>query len=517
MPALTDYLDAEALDELQSAFSGVARAPLRICDGADRPCADDAQGTELLRAPIRAGGQAVGYVAVETAALAQPPDTARREWLGEFVRMAADVVSRLCEREKRLRDLARDLATRRRLTSKFTGERDLQVVLDTVARTVVETLDAKACSIRLLSKDGRELLIQAVHNLSEEYLNKGPILVDQSAIDREVLRTRKAVYIADEGTDPRVLYPAEARREGIVSALCAPMIYKGTVEGIIRVYTGARREFDWLETSLLEAIASEAAAAIVNARLYAEGLRSASMRRALAMAGEVQRRMIPAQPPEIPGFDIACAYVPTYELSGDFYDFIHLPEDNWGVAMCDVSGKGVRASLLMASIRASLRGHAVNVFEMSEVLNKVNRDLCADTLTSDFATLFYGVLDTTARRLTYTNAGHVPPILFRDGRTRYLESGGMVIGIDPDRQYPWESFILNPGDMVLLYTDGLSDALDFNDEAFGRDRIEKAALEAINMDYSAEAIVRHVLWTMQRFAGLQRRFDDTSLVAIRAT
>ncbi|MCY2927862.1 MAG: PP2C family protein-serine/threonine phosphatase, partial [Planctomycetota bacterium] len=112
---------------------------------------------------------------------------------------------------------------------------------------------------------------------------------------------------------------------------------------------------------------------------------------------------------------------------------------NLGVAVCDVVGKGVRASLLMASIRASLRAHAASIYELSEVIRRVNADLCADTDANDFASLFYGVLDTRARRLTYANAGHTPPLLLRNGQVTYLGAGGGLIGIDPAARWRHES------------------------------------------------------------------------------
>jgi sigma-B regulation protein RsbU (phosphoserine phosphatase) len=233
------------------------------------------------------------------------------------------------------------------------------------------------------------------------------------------------------------------------------------------------------------------------------------------MAGVVQRRMIPQAPREVPGYDIAAIYIPTQQLSGDFYDFIRLPEENLGVAICDVVGKGVRASLLMASIRASLRGHAMNVYEMSLVLDKVNRDLCADTTVSDFASLFYGVLDLHDSKLTYANAGHCPPMLFRGGTVRELESSGMLLGVDPDAHYRYEWINTEPGDVILMYTDGLAEALNFDEEAFGTARIQAAAWEAIEQDWSADRTARHVVWTMRRFAGLQTRFDDITMLVIK--
>jgi sigma-B regulation protein RsbU (phosphoserine phosphatase) len=255
---------------------------------------------------------------------------------------------------------------------------------------------------------------------------------------------------------------------------------------------------------------------VVNTRLFEGAIELENVRRNMAMAAQVQQRMIPARPPTVEGFDVGALYAPCYELGGDFYDFIRLPEDNWGVAICDVVGKGVRASLLMASIRASLRGHAVNVYEMSLVLDKVNRDLCADSLVSDFATMFYGVLSTQDRRLTYTNAGHAPPILVRDGKLTHLDSGGTLLGVVPMAHYEHRSTMLQPGDLIFAYTDGLAEALNFADEAFGAARIEQAVLDADGQGLSAQALAKHVVWTMRKFAGLQRRFDDTTVVAIRA-
>ena len=266
---------------------------------------------------------------------------------------------------------------------------------------------------------------------------------------------------------------------------------------------------------MLKAIAAEAGAAIVNARLYAESVRAGNIRRQLRMAGEVQRRMIPRNPPDLDGFDLAAIYVPCFELAGDFYDFIRLPDENLGVAVCDVVGKGVRASLLMAAIRASLRAHATNIYELSEVLAMVNRDLCADTLSSDFATMFYGVIDLKDRRFTYSSAGHTAPLLIREGKVDYLNTGGGVLGVIANGSWEQEAVALRSGDTILIHTDGLNEAMNFQDEPFGEARVEKAALGAIELSYDAKGIGKHVLWEMRRFAGLQTRFDDLTLVTVR--
>jgi len=521
LAVLTDYLDVEDLRQLQAMFRTAAGVELQVsCAGSGPVGTPGAPETDAGRpaetpaglpdeAPIVIDNQVVGCVHLA-------PGTEGCTQTGGMLRLMADVLGRLCEQQGQLRTRVTELATLYRLTMQFTDQRDLQQLLDLVVATVVGALKVKACMIRLLSEDGKELLTQAVANLSPRYLIKGPILLSHSIIDREVLETGQPVYVADERSDPRVMYPEEARREGIVSALCAPMIYKGRPEGVLRVYTAEPHEFDWFEQSLFQAIAANAAAAIVNARLYEEAVRGASIERQLRLAGEVQRRMIPTHAPKLPGFDIAAVYVPCFELAGDFYDFIPLEGDNLGIAVCDVVGKGVRASLLMASLRGALRAHASALYDMSEVLRRLNTALCAETASSDFATIFYSVLDARSRRLTYSNAGHLPPLLVRDGKCRALTTGGGIIGVNDEATFPQESIDCKVGDVILIYTDGLSEALNFDDEAFGRHRVEQALLTAVADGHDADSIARQVLWGMRRFAGLQNRFDDLTIVAIKA-
>lgn len=519
LAVLTDYLDLEYLQELQATFRAAAGAELQIwCARCGPICPQDACGARDETAGRHDGPPSEAAILIDNqvaGCVRLPADQKVDDRTAGFLRLTADVLARLCQQQSLLRTRVAELGTLYRLTAEFTDQKDLQRLLDMVVATVVSALNVKTCAIRLLSADGSELLIRAVTNLSARYLSKGPILLSRSVIDREVLDTGQPVYIADERTDPRVLYPEEARREGIVSALCAPMIYKGRPEGVLRVYTAELHEFDWFEQSLIRAIAANAAAAIANARLYQEAVRGANIQRQLRLAGEVQRRMIPAEPPDVPGFDISAIYVPCFELGGDFYDFIKLGGDNIGIAVCDVVGKGVRASLLMASLRAALRAHATAVYDMSDVLARLNADLCSDSLASDFATLFYGVLDVPARRLTYANAGHIPPMLVRDGRVRHLSTGGGVIGINEEARFPHDSLVCLSGDVIFAFTDGLSEVLNFNDEAFGRHRVERALLAAVAGDHDAGSIARQVLWEMRRFAGLQKRFDDLTIITIK--
>jgi hypothetical protein len=263
--------------------------------------------------------------------------------------------------------------------------------------------------------------------------------------------------------------PEQAEREGLASMLFAGIIYQGRPIGVLQVGTAERRSFSRFQRDLLQAMAQLVAAAIENARLDRSRRETERVQRQLRLAADVQRRMLPRHLPEIDPLHVAARYVPSFELSGDFYDFLSL-DGHLGVAIGDVAGKGVAASLLMASVRSSLRAYAQDLYDIDQIMARVNAALTRDTLDNEFATLFYGVIDPVAMRLTCCNAGHEPPLLLRGDEVIHLDIGGMIVGVDAGQEYERAVVDLEPGDLLLLYTDGLIDARNDAGEAFGRKR-----------------------------------------------
>lgn len=519
MATLIEYLDVETLGNLAEMFSSAAGSPVRILspDGELLACPEQVEGAgkpdqkgQSAETKVLVAGEHVGTISLACAGESAP-----------LVELMREVVVRLCEQAGQIRSRIEELSAVYRMTSAFGERRDLKEILQLVAETMVAVTGADACSIRVFNEERTELLRMAAFGLSGEYTAKGPIRLADSRIDQEVLAAGDCVYIADERADERVLYKTEAKRENLVSALCVPMNYRGRVEGIIRVYTRRPHRFDWFETSLIRGVASQAAIAVVNSRLYDEALLAERIRRHLRLAGDVQKRMIPAEPPKIRGLDVAGIYVPCFELGGDFYDFIKLPGGKLGVCVADVVGKGVRASLLMASTRSALRAHAAHLADLSEILSAVNTDLWRESEMGDFVTLFFGVLDPKNKTLTYCSAGHEPVLLARDGQApgpvgvRELPGGSGVLGMDEQMQFRQETLNLESGDVLIIFTDGLPEAINFQDEVFGRKRVHNAVLEACRQRRTAKGIGKFVLWEMRRFAGLQTRCDDLTLVTIK--
>lgn len=436
----------------------------------------------------------------------------QRETVRGFLKLIAETLSRLCQQEDELQERVEGLGAVFDVAGMVAEARDLQAILDTTARLAVEVMSVRACSIRLLDAATGELTIRAVHNLSETYLRKGPVMLEKSPIDAAAI-AGQTVYVADLPADPRTLYPRQARREGIVSSLVAGMAYRGKPLGVIHIYTGQPHRFSAFEAMTLRAIAAQAAVAIANSRLYAEALEAERYARQLKYAGEVQRRMIPAEPPEHPRIEFGCVYSPSLDVGGDFYDFIELPRGHLGMAICDVVGHGVPASLLMSSIRGALRAFSDSIYDLDDIIARVNRAMCRDTMVSEFATLFYGVFSPDGRRLTYCNAGHEPPLLLRDGRIEYLEVCGPAIGVMPDARFGKLVLHLKTDDRLLLFTDGATEALDFSDRAYGRDRLERALIEFADMP--TRVLPRQIVWDVKRFMGLSGQSDDITLVGAR--
>jgi sigma-B regulation protein RsbU (phosphoserine phosphatase) len=312
--------------------------------------------------------------------------------------------------------------------------------------------------------------------------------------------------------------------EGLRAAAHAGLVFQSKAIGVIRLYARRPRDFSEAEKGLLRSIAHQAAVAVEQARLLKMQQRDARIQRQVQLAANVQRRMLPRRLPQLPRADVAAKYVPSFELGGDFYDFMELGP-NLGIAIGDVVGKGIAAALLMSGVRSSLRAHVQDVYHIDDVLSRVNAALCRDTLDNEFATLWYGVIDAERLRMTYCSGGHEPPLVFRatPGRAPTvadideLSVGGMAVGIDPTQRYQRGMYDLHPGDVFLAYTDGVTDMLDFNGKKFGKPRLRQAVLNLLAQEPGASAskIVDQVFWELRQFGGILERPDDQTVVVVR--
>lgn len=450
--------------------------------------------TSILRAAERVFAPHAGTAAATAIALAQQ-------------------LSRLCEQEVALRERIEELGTLGHMTTLLAGERDLNHRLNAAVRSAVAVLNVKAACIRLYDEAANTLKVVAGYNLSREYMSQTLDDALSSPLTTAAF-AGETVFIYEMSSDNRVVYQTRAVEEGLVSCMIVGLLYRNKPLGTFHVYTGERHMFSRSAAKLFISIAKLTASAIENWKRDSEVAENQRVQRQLKLASDVQRRMLPRNNPSIPGFEIDARYVPSFEIGGDFYDFINLGP-NLGIAVGDVAGKGIAAGLLMAGVRASLRAYAHDLYDIDQVMSRVNRALAVDTLPSEFATVFFGVLDPAARRLTYCNAGHEPPLILRNGQVCRFEEGGMVVGVDPEQIYRRGIMDLRIGDLILFYTDGLPDAQNFDRQRFTKDRVIATLHECAKM--TAKEAVSHMLWQMRRFVGMNHPTDDTTIVMIRVT
>src|SRR5580658_2349213 len=263
----------------------------------------------------------------------------------------------------------------------------------------------------------------------------------------------------------------------------------------------------------LETLANEAAVAIENTRLYREAVDKARMEQELSIAAEMQQALLPPRRREGPGFEAVGAMIPCRAIGGDFFDYLELPDGRVGFVLCDVSGKGPSAALMTAMIQGVFRAQAEDSHNPSTTLTRVNRVLARRAIASRYATGFYGVLAPDGR-FTSSNAGHNPPIVVRhDGTVRRLEKGGTPLGLFAGSVFEEEDLTLEPGDTLVLFSDGLSEAENSSLEEFGDDRLIESIAAARHRE--PVALLDFLLASVRSFAGGHPQNDDVTALIVR--
>ena len=397
------------------------------------------------------------------------------------------------------------------LTTLVAGDFSLQEVLERLAEAAVKIIGVKACSIRLLDEKAGELKMRSTYGLSEEYRNKGVVSKNDTVI--KAAFAGEAVVLDDVRVDDRVKYKKAAIKEGLVSQLTVAMQFRGKAIGVLRLYSPRPKHFSQDEISLARAVASQCAAAITNAKLYAQAIEGAHMAEQIRLAGVIQRRMIPDKAPKMPGLDMAATYIPCFDVGGDFYDFVLLNDHCVAVIIADVIGKGIPAAIMTSSFRGAMRAYLDCDSNITDVVARLNHMACRECNNGEFISLFYAVIDFKKMSMTYCNCGHEPSVIFRDGQIIDLEKGGLVLGVIADTDYEIGNVVLENDDCLLFYTDGLIDAVNFQQKCWGRDAMLEVAGKFTTG--SAYQMVKNILGHRRRFAGLAKQVDDTSIIVTK--
>jgi sigma-B regulation protein RsbU (phosphoserine phosphatase) len=382
-------------------------------------------------------------------------------------------------------------------------------LLNRVAELLRKLIDYQMFSILLLDSSGEKLqhrfslrFNENIHLKHEVPLGRG--IVGQAA------ETKQAILAPDVSKDSRYIQANPETR----SELAVPLIYKDKVIGVLDLEHTRRGFFTDDHRRTMMTLAAQVAIAIENARLYEEIARQERrLERDLALARELQMRLLPQTLPKLAHLELAAKFVPARAIGGDLYDFIPYSLSRLGIVIGDVSGKGAPAAIYAALVSGILRSHAPIEPGPAEMLRAVNLSLAERRIEAQFVSLIYAVWDDQHRTLLVSNSGLPRPIHVQAGKNHVIEATGLPLGLFDDANYDEFRFKMKPGDMFVFFSDGILDARNRRGELFGRGRVEKLVAEcALN---SADCVVETLFKAVAEHSAGVETFDDQTVVAIK--
>ncbi len=386
---------------------------------------------------------------------------------------------------------------------------ELDEILNTILDKLGEVIHYDAAGVFLIDRSTEELAPIIHRGFDSDKAHLMSRKSDEGVVGYAVL-SEETVPVADVRRDKRYRNARDATR----SELAIPIAASGRVIGAFDLERDELGGFTEDEIRLAKAFAGLAGVAIERARLYAESLEKRRLDDELNIARSIQQTFLPHENPVVEGYDIAGMNVPSEEVGGDYYDFIPIVKNQLGIAIGDVIGKGIPAALIMAAFRASLIAEIRNNYAIRTILAKVNSLLEETGEQGRFVTGMYGVLDLKNGVFTFANAGHNPGMLLRaDGDVEELKEGGIPLGIRPRVEYEERPVSLCSGDVMLWYTDGVTEAISRTDELFGEERLQ--TILAARRDRPAAEILRAIHLEIQQFADPDAAMDDVTMIAVK--
>ncbi len=407
-----------------------------------------------------------------------------------------EVRTRLLELES-LYDLGLSLA----------GQLDLPALADEVLFRSISLTDARKGTLVLLSEKGAVLLSRHIGG--------------ELASPRQAATWALPQGVATVNNQAARLPTAGLQLESCQKCLAVPISVSGRGLGVLAVADkesrdGSVLDFTPTDARLLSLFANQAAAAIETARLHREAIEKERIERELELAAAIQREILPRSLPSVTGLELAAANVPTRQVGGDYYDFFPLSGGRLGFLVADVSGKGVPAALLVSTVHSAVHLQIDEAKTIADLVARIDRHLRRFAATRKFLTLFFGLIEPDTGRFRYVSAGHNPALLARaDGGVVRLESTGVPVGMLPDASWREETVELSRGDLLCVYTDGVTEAINERDEEFGLDRL--SLLVSRGARRPVEELCQAVLSEVAEFAQGVPQYDDQTLLLVRRT
>ncbi|MGH9948462.1 MAG: PP2C family protein-serine/threonine phosphatase, partial [Pyrinomonadaceae bacterium] len=402
------------------------------------------------------------------------------------------------------------------ITQKISRSLDLDEVLNLVMDTLGSLLPYDAAGIYLIehnpeNNDAYIFKSKVIRGYDISFELIEPRLKLGEGFLGRVALTGKPIISHDVTKDDRYF----AARKPTRSEMVAPIISNDQVIGAFDLESDELGAYTDDDLSVLQLLTSQVAIIIEKVQLHEQAIEKKRIEAQLEIARTVQLELLPDQDPEIVNFDISAYVFPTEEVSGDYYDWVKIFDDQIGIVVADAVGKGMPAALLMAFLRASLRAGVQIGYAPHIALAKVSNLLWDSVEDHQFITGIYGILDGTNRTFVFSNAGHNPPMLIKpDGDFRYVEYGDMPLGMFRDARYHQHFIRFEKGQVMVIYTDGITEAANEAGEEYGQDRFAKSVLECIHLP--AKQMIDHIRKGVADFTTRKFLDDDGTLFIVKA-
>jgi len=423
------------------------------------------------------------------------------------------VQNQLVEENRRLKAAVEELSALNEIATAITSTQTLEQIVDLIVRKCVKHIKVEQGAVMLLDEKDESKPFHTMIRKQDSLSNILPYRLD-AQLTGWMLKNKNPLIVNDLTTDPRFKFMV-TNDFPIKSLLSVPMMVKGKMIGLLTTFNKkAEAGFTVGDQRLLGIIAAQSAHVIENARLYQEEQSLIRLQEEMRLAYEIQVDLLPKSQPVLPGYKIAGKSIPAKDVGGDYFDFI--PDGDKILAFClgDISGKGIPAALLMANLQATLRGQTLMGKDCKDCVSFANEILYHNTAPNKFATLFYGVIDSTKNELNYCNAGHNNPFYFsHDNKLTPLDKGGLIVGIMPSVPYEEEKIPFNSDDLLVIFSDGVTEAMNAAEEEFG----EKKLIDLIikNRHELPENLIDIIINNVKIFTSGQAQSDDITVVIVK--
>ncbi len=405
-----------------------------------------------------------------------------------------------------------ELSTIVEATKRLNSTLDLGELINIILQLATRHTGADRGTVFLVDKERDEIWSLVGLGLAQQEIR----LPATKGIAGWVAHHAEIVNLADAYLDPRFERDVD-RRLGYRThtLLCLPIRNKdGEVIGVLQLLNKKDGPFTAADEGFLEALSDHVALAIENAQLHRERLAKQRMERDLALARSIQTGLLPERPPQLAGFDIAVSHRPSLEVGGDYYDFIPMGPETLMTVVADVEGKGIGSAMIMANVQATLHALIAHVHSLEALVASLNDMILSDTRGQKYLTMFLCLLDQRHSVLHYVNAGHVPPAVVRsDGTVEFLCEGGMVVGLFPSVKFERGHIRLRSGDIFVACTDGITEAMDTEDNEYGRERLAETVHR--ERDAPAARMVEAILKDVDKFSLGGHHEDDRVILILK--